>query len=201
MAVLENACYLEQPIFFVQDIFGIVFIGIFATTSHASKMLLIRKGTPDDLPQALSLIQELARFENALDEVVTTVEQMQVDGFGPNPAFKMIVAEFNGELVGLAVYFLKYSTWKGKGIYLDDLIVKESFRKHGIGKMLFNAVAEDSVLLNAKQLHWQVLDWNENAINFYKKYNATFDNEWINCKLSDIQLNDIIANNKTNESI
>ncbi len=164
-------------------------------------MLLIRKGTPDDLPQALSLIQELARFENALEEVKTTVDQMLADGFGPNPAFKMIVAEFEGQLVGLAVYFLKYSTWKGKGVYLDDLIVKESFRKHGIGKMLFNAVVEDSVALNAKQLHWQVLDWNENAINFYKKYNATFDDEWINCKLSDIQLNDIIANNKTHEGI
>lgn len=164
-------------------------------------MLLIRKGTPDDLPQALSLIQELARFENALEEVKTTVDQMLADGFGPNPAFKMIVAEFEGQLVGLAVYFLKYSTWKGKGVYLDDLIVKESFRKHGIGKMLFNAVVEDSVALNAKQLHWQVLDWNENAINFYKKYNATFDDEWINCKLSDIQLNDIIANNKNHEGI
>lgn len=164
-------------------------------------MLLIRKGNPDDLPQALSLIQELALFENAPHEVVTTVAQMQQDGFGENPVYKMIVAEFNGELVGLAVYFLKYSTWKGKGVYLDDLIVKEAFRKHGIGKLLFNAVAEDSVALNAKQLHWQVLDWNENAINFYKKYNATFDSEWINCKLSDIQLNDIIANNKTHEGI
>lgn len=164
-------------------------------------MLLIRKGTTDDLPQALSLIQELALFENAPHEVVTTVAQMKEDGFGENPVFKMIVAELNGELVGLAVYFLKYSTWKGKGVYLDDLIVKESYRKHGIGKLLFNAVVEDSVALNAKQLHWQVLDWNENAINFYTKYNATFDSEWINCKLSDIQLNDIIANNKNHEGI
>ena len=164
-------------------------------------MLLIRKGTPDDLPQALSLIQELALFENALHEVTTTVAQMKEDGFGENPVFKMIVAELDGELVGLAVYFLKYSTWKGKGIYLDDLIVKEAFRKQGIGKMLFNAVVEDSVAINAKQLHWQVLDWNENAINFYKKYNAAFDDEWINCKLSDIQLNDIIANNKNHEGI
>lgn len=164
-------------------------------------MLLIRKGTPDDLPQVLSLIQELALFENAPHEVVTTVAQMKEDGFGENPVFKMIVAELNGELVGLAVYFLKYSTWKGKGVYLDDLIVNESYRKHGIGKLLFNAVVEDSVTLNAKQLHWQVLDWNENAINFYKKYNATFDDEWINCKLSDIQLNDIIANNKNHEGI
>lgn len=164
-------------------------------------MLLIRKGTPDDLPQALSLIQELASFENAPHEVVTTVAQMKEDGFGENPVFKMIVAELDGELVGLAVYFLKYSTWKGKGVYLDDLIVKELYRKHGIGKLLFNAVVEDSAALNARQLHWQVLDWNENAINFYKKYNATFDDEWINCKLSDIQLNDIIANNKNHEGI
>lgn len=164
-------------------------------------MLLIRKGVPEDLPQALNLIQELALFENAPQEVVTTIAQMQEDGFGENPVFRMIVAELDGELVGLAIYFLKYSTWKGKGVYLDDLIVKESFRKHGIGKMLFNAVVEDSVALNAKQLHWQVLDWNENAINFYKKYKATFDNEWINCKLNEIQLNDIIVNTKTHEGI
>ena len=164
-------------------------------------MVLIRKGTPDDLPQALSLIQELALFENAPGEVETTVEQMLLDGFGENPVFKMIVAEFNGQVIGLAVYFLKYSTWKGKGVYLDDLIVKESFRKHGIGGMLFNAVAEDAVLVNAKQLHWQVLEWNEHAINFYKKYNTAFDDEWINCKLTHIQLNEIIANKKANESI
>ena len=92
-------------------------------------------------------------------------------------------------MVGIAIYHLKYSTWKGRGVYLDDIVVTESMRGKKIGSVLFDEVVKDSQRLNAKQLHWQVLDWNEPAIRFYKKYNANMDGEWINCKLTQLQIN------------
>lgn len=143
----------------------------------------IRRGREADLPAVLELIRELALFEKAPQEVTNTVEMMKQDGFGKNPVFKLLVAETEGQVVGIAVYFFKYSTWKGKGIYLDDIVVKESLRGQGIGRKLFDEVLEECKRNDCKQLHWQVLDWNEPAINFYKKYNASFDGEWVNCKL------------------
>ncbi|MBL0341492.1 MAG: GNAT family N-acetyltransferase [Bacteroidetes bacterium] len=150
--------------------------------------ITIRKGKKTDLPAVLKLIQELALYEKAPEEVTNTVESMERDGFGDNPVFRLLVADDHGDVVGMAIYFIKYSTWKGKGIYLDDIVVNENFRGKGIGKLLLEAVISDSKTVGAKQIHWQVLDWNESAIGFYKKYNASFDNEWINCKLTESQI-------------
>lgn len=150
---------------------------------HDTNSILIRKGTKQDLPSVLDLINELALFEKAPEQVINTVNDMEKDGFGKNPVFNFYVAELNNTIVGIAVYFIKYSTWKGKGLYLDDLFVTEKFREKGIGKKLFDIIIEEAKNINAKQLHWQVLDWNTPAINFYKKYGATIDAEWLDCKL------------------
>ena len=144
---------------------------------------LIRKGTKQDLSSVLDLIHELALFEKAPEQVTNSVNDMEEDGFGKNPVFNFYVAELNNKIIGIAVYFIKYSTWKGKGLYLDDLFVTEKFRGKGIGKKLFDIIIEEAKKINAKQLHWQVLDWNTPAIDFYKKYGATIDAEWLDCKL------------------
>lgn len=146
--------------------------------------VLIRAGKIEDVPHALQLINELALFEKEPNEVVTTIASMERDGFGDNPSYILTVAELNGVVVGIAIYFVKYSTWKGKGVYLDDIVVTESLRGKGIGKLLFDHVINYARSIDAKQMHWQVLDWNEPAIAFYKKYNTHFDKGWINCKLS-----------------
>ncbi|MBS1764116.1 MAG: GNAT family N-acetyltransferase [Bacteroidetes bacterium] len=145
--------------------------------------MLIRKGKTEDVPAALQLIKELAEFEKAPEQVINTEAKMLEDGFGKNPVYRMLVAESEGKVIGIAIYFLKYSTWKGKGIYLDDIVVNENFRGQGTGMKLFEAVRKEAIEEGCRQLHWQVLDWNERAIDFYKKFNAEFDAEWINCKL------------------
>lgn len=149
---------------------------------------IVRFAKEEDIPFVHALIKELAEYEKAPQEVTNTVDDMLRDGFGPNPVFRCLVAETDGKVTGMAIYFVKYSTWKGKGIYLDDIVVTESMRRMGIGKLLFDAIVKDAKLLGAKQLHWQVLDWNTPAIEFYKKYNADLDGEWINCKLTEQQL-------------
>ncbi|MEP7263959.1 MAG: GNAT family N-acetyltransferase [Bacteroidota bacterium] len=150
--------------------------------------ITIRKSTKEDMQQVLSLIKELALYEKAPEAVTNTVEDMIHDGFGEHPVFFCDVAETEGKIIGIAIYFIKYSTWKGKGIYLDDIVVTESWRGKGVGRLLFDNVVAETKKLNATQLHWQVLDWNEPAINFYKKYPTEFDSEWINCKLNKAQL-------------
>ena len=147
-------------------------------------MITIRKGTPADVEPALLLIKELAAFEKAPEQVINTVEQMLIDGYGEKPIFDLLVAEADQKIAGIAIYFIKYSTWKGKCLYLDDIVVQESLREKGIGKQLFDAVVAEAKLCNCQQLQWQVLNWNEPAINFYKKYDTVFDAEWINCKIT-----------------
>ncbi|MEI2760506.1 MAG: GNAT family N-acetyltransferase [Bacteroidia bacterium] len=147
-------------------------------------MITIRKGTPADVEPALLLIKELAAFEKAPEQVINTVEQMLIDGYGEKPIFDLLVAEADQKIAGIAIYFIKYSTWKGKCLYLDDIVVQESLRGKGIGKQLFDAVVAEAKLCNCQQLQWQVLNWNEPAINFYKKYDTVFDAEWINCKIT-----------------
>lgn len=146
-------------------------------------LVKVRKGTKEDMPPVHALICELAEYEKAPHEVSNTVEDMIRDGFGDKPVFFCLVAEENGQILGMAIYHLKYSTWKGKGVYLDDIVVTEKRRGEGIGKLLFDEVLREARNAGARQLHWQVLDWNEPAIRFYRKYNASFDAEWINCKL------------------
>lgn len=145
---------------------------------------MIRKGDKKDLSHVLGLIKELAIYEKAPNEVEVTVAQMEEWGFGKDKQFDFFVAEKDGKIVGLALYYYKYSTWKGKCLFLEDIIVTESERKHGFGKLLFDAVAQVAKKDKVKRMEWQVLEWNEPAIKFYKKTPTVFDNEWVNCKLT-----------------
>lgn len=151
-------------------------------------MISIRKGTESDIVQAISLIKELAIYEKAPDEVEVTPTEMLAWGFGSNKIFDFFVAEENNIIIGMALYYYKYSTWKGKCLFLEDIIVTESQRGKGIGKLLFDKIIEVSKEANVRRMEWQVLDWNTPAINFYKKYAATLDGEWINGKLTNDQL-------------
>jgi GNAT superfamily N-acetyltransferase len=146
--------------------------------------VLIRKGNAHDVPAMLALIRELAEYEKAPAEVETTEASMLRDGFGGQPLFHSLVAEYNGRLLGLAVFYTAYSTWKGKMIYLDDLIVTQSMRGKGVGKKLFDATVDWAKNCGARQLRWQVLEWNTTAIRFYQHYPTSFDPEWWTCKLS-----------------
>ena len=159
--------------------------------------LSIRKGIEADLPKILELIQELATYEKAPDEVAVSIEEMKKWGFGNEKIFDFFVGEINGNIKGLALYYYKYSTWKGKCIFLEDIIVTEPERGKGLGKLLFDEVVKVAKQEKVRRLEWQVLEWNEPAINFYKKYGSHLDPEWINCKLTDVDLNKM--NNPTYE--
>ena len=149
---------------------------------------LIRIGTVNDLPQVLNLIKDLAAFENEPYEVEVTISEMQNWGFGKDKIYDFFVIEIDNKIIGLALYYFKYSTWKGKCLFLEDIIVKENVRNKGYGKKLFNAVVEVAKNTAVKRMEWQVLDWNKNAIEFYNKYQANLDSKWINCKLNYSQL-------------
>lgn len=148
---------------------------------------MIRKGTEADIVQALNLVRELAAYEKAPLEVEVTPEEMTAWGFGPDKQFDFFVAETDNIIVGLALYYFKYSTWKGKCLFLEDIIVTESQRGKGLGKLLFDQIVEVSKEANVRRMEWQVLDWNTPAIEFYKKYEAGLDGEWINCRLTNHQ--------------
>lgn len=145
--------------------------------------IVIREGIKEDVPVMFELIKELALYENAPEQVTNTVEQMYIDGFGENPIFGSIVAEFEGKVVGLALYYYRYSTWKGKRLYLEDLIVSEKIRGKGLGEQLLEATIQKAKDTACTGVMWQVLDWNEPAINFYKKFGVRFDAEWLNVHL------------------
>jgi GNAT superfamily N-acetyltransferase len=144
----------------------------------------IRTGEPKDVGSVMNLIRQLAIFERAEKEVEITETILLKDGFGEKPLFEFFVAELDSAVVGLALYYTKYSTWKGACIYLEDLIVDENHRNLGIGQVLFDAVKHIAKQRNAGRMEWQVLDWNENAIRFYQKQNAVLDDEWLNGKLT-----------------
>lgn len=150
--------------------------------------MTIRKGIKTDLPQVLNLVKELAIFEKAPNDVEVTLEEMTEWGFGADKQFDFFVAEKNNTIIGIAIYYYKYSTWKGKCLFLEDIIVTESERKHGYGKLLFNAVVQVAKKEKVRRMEWQVLDWNTPAIEFYKHYSTIFDAEWINCKLTNHEL-------------
>jgi GNAT superfamily N-acetyltransferase len=143
----------------------------------------IREGKKNDLPRVLELVRELAEFERAPDEVINTVADMERDGFGPNPIFGFFVAENANGLVGLSLYYWRYSTWKGKRLYLEDIIVTESERDKGIGKLLFDRTLKHTLDTGCSGMTWQVLDWNEPAIGFYKKYGSKVSTEWYTCTI------------------
>lgn len=145
--------------------------------------LTIRKGQPADVPALLELIKELAIYEKAENEVIVTEEILLKDGFGPHPLYHLVVAEYEGKVVGIALYYFAYSTWKGRYLYLEDFVVKESMRGKGIGKPLFQFVVEIAKSEGVKRMGWQVLDWNEPAIRFYETYGADLSSEWLNGRL------------------
>ena len=144
----------------------------------------IREGKIEDLPRVLELVKELALYEKAPEQVTNTLEMMQYDGFGPNPIFGLFVAEKNstGEIIGISIFYYRYSTWKGKRLYLEDIVVTETERGHGAGKLLFDRTMLKCIEANCTGMMWQVLDWNTPAINFYQKYGAELDSGWINCQ-------------------
>jgi len=148
----------------------------------------IREGLKEDLPKVLELIHELADYEKSLDEVTITLEDLEKDGFGDTSYYSFIVAEQNNTIVGLSFYFIRYSTWKGKFLYLEDFIVKEEYRNMGIGHLLFDATINVCKKEDLNGMIWQVLDWNVPAITFYKKYNASISTDWYNGKLSKLQI-------------
>lgn len=141
----------------------------------------LRKANKKDLKATLDLVKELALYEKAPQEVTVTLGDYEADF--DNKVFDIIVAEQENEIVGIAFYYMAYSTWKGKMLFLEDFVVKEELRGQGIGRLLFKAYLEEAQKLNVSLAKWQVLDWNEPAINFYEKYNSTIEKEWYNGKI------------------
>lgn len=145
--------------------------------------ITIRKAVQADCARMMELIHELAVFEKAPQEVTVSLEHFEASGFGEKPVWWAFVAEAEGVIVGFALYYIRYSTWKGQRMYLEDLLVTESWRGKGIGSRLFDALIAEAKTCNYSGIAWQVLEWNEPAIQFYKKLNATLDPEWVNCAL------------------
>jgi len=147
-------------------------------------MMKIRKIRKEDIPQVFDLVYELAVYEKAPEQVTNTIEMMLKDGFGKDKIFEGFVGIVDGKVQGISIYYFRYSTWKGKRLYLEDIVVTEAMRGNGLGKMLFDRTIEEAKKRNCTGMMWQVLDWNEPAINFYRKnFPTRFDEGWINCHL------------------
>ena len=142
--------------------------------------IVIRRAEKKDCKRLLELVNELAVYEKAPQEVTVTLAHFEESGFSENPVWWGFVAESNNIILGFALYYIRYSTWKGQCLYLEDFLVTENARGKGIGKLLFERVIEECKEKGFKRMVWQVLEWNVPAINFYKKYNARLDGEWIN---------------------
>lgn len=145
--------------------------------------IIIRRATSDDCEQILCLVQELAAYERAPEEVTVTLEHFRESGFGRKPVWWAFVAETNNTIVGFALYYIRFSTWKGQRMYLEDILITEEHRGKGIGKMLMNRLMEEAKEKDLHGISWQVLDWNEPAIKFYEKYKVRFDKEWWNVRI------------------
>ena len=145
--------------------------------------IIIRRAVKEDCPRLLELVTELAVYEKAPDDVTVTLDHFTESGFGEKPVWWTFVAEANGVIQGFALYYIRYSTWKGQAMYLEDIIITEPARGKGIGKLLMDRLIEEAKEKKFNRIIWQVLDWNEPAINFYKKYNADFDGGWLNCSV------------------
>ena len=143
--------------------------------------VLIRPATEADLPAIHDLVYELAVYEKEPEAVETTAGEYLEDF--RNGLFECTVAEMDGQVVGMTLFYMAYSTWRGKMLYLDDFVVKESHRRHGIGQLLFDAFVEEGRRRGCRLIKWQVLDWNQPALDFYKKNKATIETNWWNGKI------------------
>ena len=151
-------------------------------------MIKIRKGEKSDLKEVIKLIRELAEYENAIDKVKINISDLEKDGFSENPLFSFIVADIQNKIIGMAFYYNNYSTWEGKCLFLEDLIVTKKYRSHGVGSMLFQSMIEIAKKNQANRMMWQILNWNTPAIEFYKNFNAQISNVWLNGKLNKDQI-------------
>lgn len=145
----------------------------------------IREASKEDMPAVLELIRELAVFEKEPDAVIVTAEDLKRDGFGENPAFRCFVAEVDGEIQGMALIYFRYSTWKGKTVHLEDLIVREEFRGKGLGNALYRRVIEYAREQGVKRTEWVVLDWNTPARDFYERSGATVFTDWCTVQMDE----------------
>lgn len=154
--------------------------------------MIIRKGTQNDMATVLELIKELAIYEKEPDAVVIKESDLVRDGFGKNPLFYTFVAEVNHKIVGVALYYYRYSTWKGKTIHLEDLIVREEMRGTGIGFELYSEIIKQGKKDNVRRIEWNVLDWNTPAIKFYEKSGARILEDWRVVQMDEIGINEFI---------
>lgn len=148
----------------------------------------LRVARKEDCIRLIELVNELAVFEKAPEEVTVSLQEFEASGFGNYPVWKAFVAEDNNIIIGFALYYIRFSTWKGRRVYLEDFIVTEEYRGKGVGKLLFEQIIKETKELGYSGMVWQVLDWNEPAINFYKKYEAAIEQGWLNASLSEEQV-------------
>ncbi len=147
--------------------------------------VIIRRAVKQDCKRLLELIHQLAVYEKAPEEMTVTQQHFEESGFGEKPVWWALVAEVDGKVEGFALYYIRYSTWKGQRMYLEDFLVNEEHRGKAIGKLLFDRLIEEAKEKKFNGIVWQVLDWNEPAINFYKKYDGVkFDTEWLTCSIN-----------------
>lgn len=145
--------------------------------------IVIRKAERKDSAAIMGLVRELAAYEKASEQVIVSDAHFEESGFGEKPVWWAFVAESESKIVGAVIYYIRYSTWKGQRLYLEDFIVSAPFRGRGVGKALFKKLVQEAKEKTYTGIVWQVLKWNEPAINFYKKFNVTFDSELVNCSI------------------
>ncbi|MGI4758965.1 MAG: GNAT family N-acetyltransferase [Janthinobacterium lividum] len=163
-------------------------------TLAAAADLHIRAAEPSDVPVIAALIRELAIYEKEPDSAMATEEDLLRDGFGPEPYFRCLIAEWQGQVAGFALYFFQYSTWEGRpALYLEDLFVREPFRKRGIGVALFRTLAKVAMERNCTRFQWECLDWNQPALDFYETVGAQVLREWLNLRVTGKALQQLAA--------
>ena len=156
---------------------------------------LVRLSVPNDMPQVLNLIKELATFEKEPDAVIITAEDLVKGGFGKDPQFTCFVAELEGEIVGMALIYYRFSTWKGRVLHLEDLIVKDNLRGSGIGKALYTRVIEYAAEKKVKRIEWAVLNWNVGAIKFYERSGANVMKDWYIAQMDEAGIKNYLEEN------